>query len=301
MSVTPPPLRRVEVPTPVGTIVARVSETAPGPATVLLHGAAGSWTTWLPLLSAADAAGAPLPNVVALDLPGWGESAGPVPDAAMLACAIATAVRALGHERWRLIGHSLGGAVALDVAARFPEETEGVLLISASGAAVREAVRHPLRGGLRLPGFAGMVGAMRLLRALGPAGPVLLRALRRSGMLRLLAAPLFRHPSRVDTRVVAALADEIRPVSFLAAVAAARDEDETLWTRIRCRVRAVRGAHDVFARAVDAHVFAVRIHDFAETVLPASGHFAHVEEPDAVLAAFRALLPAGAGGVRGAA
>ena len=40
-------------------------------ATILLHGAAGSWTTWRPLIAALAAeAGGPVPDLVVPDLPG---------------------------------------------------------------------------------------------------------------------------------------------------------------------------------------------------------------------------------------
>src|SRR3954471_18501811 len=44
-------LRRTVVKTGVGEIVVRVGREIGGPATVLLHGAAGSWTTWTPLIA----------------------------------------------------------------------------------------------------------------------------------------------------------------------------------------------------------------------------------------------------------
>src|SRR5690606_22704174 len=70
-------ITRVVVPTTLGDVVAHVDPNAAAlsdTATLLLHGAAGSWTTWLPLIRASQEAGSPLQNVVALDLPGWGES-----------------------------------------------------------------------------------------------------------------------------------------------------------------------------------------------------------------------------------
>lgn len=272
-------LQRRVVRTPVGEVVARTRRDGAGPATILLHGAAGSWTTWTPLLIASRVRGVEPRNPVAIDLPGWGESPGPVPDPAQLADAIAGVARALGYERWQIIGHSLGGAVALDVAARFADETVAVGLVSPSGAGVRDAVRRPVRGGLRLPGFAGMLLAMRGLRLLGPTAPHLLRGLRAIGMLRALARPLFRDPRAIDRSVTDALADEIRPAAFVAAARAARRHDDGGWSAIRCRVRSIRGARDVFARADDGARFAATIPRFCELVLGDAGHFAHVEQP----------------------
>ncbi|MXS75124.1 alpha/beta hydrolase [Microbacterium sp. CSI-V] len=281
-------LRRLVVPTAVGPVVAHAGRRSTGTvATVLLHGAAGSWRTWIPLLSAADRLGIPLDDVIAIDLPGWGESPGPMPDPAAAAEAVVAVARALGYPRWRVVGHSLGAVVALDVAARFPAQTVAVGLVSPTGAGVRAVVGRPATGWLTLPAFGGMVAAMAILRSLGPLARPLLHGLRRIGALRVFARPLFRHPDRVDPAVSDALADEIRPAAFLDAARAARTHDDEAWKRITAPVRAVRGRHDVFAGRQDARDARRRIPGYRETVLEDSGHFAHVEQAYETLRALR--------------
>ncbi|BDV29807.1 alpha/beta fold hydrolase [Microbacterium terricola] len=285
-------LRRVAVTSTAGTVVARVGRERGGPATVLLHGAAGTWTTWTPLVTASDLAGEPLADVVAIDLPGWGESGAldRVQSVAQLSDAVAEAVRALGYDAWRLVGHSLGGFVALDIAARHPDETLGVTAVSASGAGVLDAIRRPLRGGLATPGFAGMLLVMRMLSALGRAGTGFVRLLGRVGALRVLTAPLFAgrpHPS-----VVAAFGDEVRLAAFARAARLAAEYNERIWSAITCPVRAVRGRRDVFAGRRDTAAFRAAIADFREIRLADAGHFAQVERPDAVLAAMLAARAA---------
>ncbi|MFJ4037443.1 alpha/beta fold hydrolase [Microbacterium sp. NPDC090007] len=286
-------LRRVVVPTGVGPIAVRAGRASGSPvATILLHGAAGSWRTWEQLITASDDLHLPLSDIVALDLPGWGETPGPVPDPADLAVAIAAVARALGYPRWRIVGHSLGGVIALDVAARFPRETVAVGVVSPSGAGARAVTRRPLSGGLRLPWLAGMVWAMRILQGLGPLSRPLLRGLRRIGVLHALARPLFRHPDGVDRAVTDALADEIRPSAFLAAARASRSHDDGVWRRIACPVRSVRGTHDVFVAARDAREWARLMRDYDDRVLDDSGHFAHVEQPVPTLRALREVWAA---------
>jgi pimeloyl-ACP methyl ester carboxylesterase len=285
-------LERVVVGTAAGPLVARVGRRSAPTATVLLHGAAGSWTTWTPLLTAAENAGVPLRNVLALDLPGWGESEPPRERPLSVhaaSAAVAEVARALGYERWRVLGHSLGGFVALDLAAREPVATSAVGLVSATGAAVADAVRRPLRGGARLPWFAGMLLAMRLLAALPGEGRPVLHLLARLRVLPLLSTPLFADRRAVDPSVVAALATEIRPTAFLDATRAAAAYDLGAWRAIRCPVRTVRGARDVFVGAGDAAALGALVPGALETVLDRAGHFAAVERPLAVLAA---LLPA---------
>lgn len=281
-------LRRRVADTPAGPILVHESRRTDGPATLLLHGAAGSWTTWTPLLAAAERADRPLPNVIAVDLPGWGASAGPVPAMATLADALAAV--AAPHDTWRVVGHSLGGFVALDLAARRPDVVTAVGLVSPTGPAVVEAVRAPLAGGRRLPWFAGMLLAMRTLALLPGAGAPLMRTLGRLGAVGPLSAPLFA--GRPDPSVVAALAEEVRPRAFTAAARAAARYDLGAWRGVGCPVRSVRGAKDVFVGDGDAPALAALLPDFAETVLAGAGHFAAIERPDAVLAALRpAVLP----------
>ncbi|MET0303917.1 MAG: alpha/beta hydrolase [Microbacteriaceae bacterium] len=278
-------LRRIAVPTSAGEVVVRAGAPTGGPATILLHGAAGAWTTWTPLLAASVLDGAPLPDVVAVDLPGWGESAGVerLRTVADMSDAVAEAALALGYDSWRVVGHSLGGFVALDVAARHPGRTVDVTLVSASGAAVVEAIRRPIRGGAGLPWFAGMLLTMRALHAIG-GGRWLVRLLDRVGWMPALTAPLFT--GRVHPSVIAAIAGDVRPDAFAAAARLAADYELRTWSAIRCPVRSVRGARDVFAGETDAARFLELVPDFREVRLRDAGHFAHIERPDAVLEAF---------------
>lgn len=284
-------LRRLVVPTSVGNIVVRTgreadqgsARSADAVATVFLHGAAGSWTTWTPLLAASDHSESPLANVLLIDLPGWGESgdARGVDDVESMSAAIVEVIGALGYSQFSLVGHSLGGFIALDIASRFSEQTREVTLISASGIGVIDAIRHPLRGGLALPGFAGMLAVMRLLSTWDAAGRAIVRGVARAGLMRAFTAPLFA--SNVDDSAVASFAHEVRPSSFAHAARIAAEYELRTWTGIVCPVRSVRGARDVFAGERDAAAFTELIHNFCEVRLPDAGHFANIERPDAVL------------------
>ena len=291
-------LRRVVVPTAVGRIVVRAGRRTDPPtgtsnpvAPILLHGAAGSWTTWTPLIAASDRTRSPMADLIVPDLPGWGESGELDRDATVrdLSSAVIEIARALGYTRWRIVGHSLGGFLALDIAAAAPAATTEVALVSPSGAGVIDAVRRPMRGGRRLPAFAGMLATMRVLAALGSVGRGLVRTLGRAGAMRALSAPLFARPRTIHSSVIAALAHEIRPTSFARAAALAGAYDTAEWRRVTCPVGSVRGTADVFAGEADAAAFARLIPGFYEVVLDDAGHFAHVERPAAVLAVISAL------------
>jgi pimeloyl-ACP methyl ester carboxylesterase len=118
-----------------------------GPVVVLIHGVTGSSETW------ADVIG-PLSErytVVAPDLLGHGQSAKPRGDYSLGAYAsgIRDLLGALGHDRGTIVGHSLGGGVAMQMAYQFPERCERLVLVSSGG--LGHDV-HPMLRAATLPG-----------------------------------------------------------------------------------------------------------------------------------------------------
>ena len=102
-----------------------------GPLLVLIHGITGSSDTWLEQIEelAEDH------TVVAPDLLGHGESAKPRGDYSLGAYAsgVRDLLAALGHDRGTVVGHSLGGGVAMQMAYQFPERVERLVLVSSGG------------------------------------------------------------------------------------------------------------------------------------------------------------------------
>ena len=286
-------LRTSRIPTDLGRVTVRHGRSHGEVATILLHGAAGSWSTWTPLIRAADLAEPGLmTDLVIPDLPGWGDTPLPSDDTAegieSLARTVAGIARALGYERWRVVGHSLGGFVALELAASHPAQTTTVGLVSATTFSVIDSARHPLARFGVLPGFTGLLGVMRVLARFGDGGRRVVRALHRVGLMRALVAPLFDRVARIDDSVVAALAVEARPRTFaLASDRAARYDADRSWARIQCPVRSVHGDHDLFVTAGDDRRMAAVVADFGVAVLAATGHFGHIERPLATLTAVR--------------
>jgi len=74
-------------------------------------------------------------TVVASDLPGHGRSGPGAGDYSLgaLAAGLRDLLVALGHERATLVGHSLGGGIAMQFAYQFPEMTERLVLVSSGG------------------------------------------------------------------------------------------------------------------------------------------------------------------------
>ena len=140
-----------------------------GPALLLLHGIANSSETW-------ERAAAPLAErftLIAPDLLGHGESATPRGDYSLGAHASGArdVATALGHERVTVVGHSLGGGIAMQFAYQFPERTERLVLVS-SGGLGREV--HLLLRAASLPGADYVLPALTSRRlvalAAGSAG-----------------------------------------------------------------------------------------------------------------------------------
>lgn len=101
---------------------------------VLVHGIAGSAATWDPVLEAFERTGCTR-HLLAPDLLGHGESAGVGNDFSMGAYAngLRDLLAVLGHRHVTLVGHSLGGGVAMQFAYQFPEMVSRLVLVGSGG------------------------------------------------------------------------------------------------------------------------------------------------------------------------
>ena len=252
-----------------------------GTADVYLHGAAGSWTSFLPLLS-----GVPARPRVLIDLPGWGDSTKGARQEHFgieaMARTVTGVLHSLGYRRWNLVGHSMGGFLALHIAAAWPERTASVAAISATTFGVSEAARRPFRSLPRFPAFAGMLLLMRSVTALGPPGTVLVRAVGTTPVMGLLLSPFFATPAAIPKRVIRGLGDDARPAGFCAAARVAADYDFGHWRGIRCPVLATRGDRDVFTPQSDLVRLAGVVPRARLVTIPRCGHFANIERPEQI-------------------
>ena len=173
-----------------------------GPVLLLIHGMGGTYENWQAVIE-------PLARehtVVAPDLPGHGASAPGGGDYSLgaFAAGLRDLLIGLGHERATLVGHSLGGGIAMQFAYHFPEMTERLVLVS-SGGLGREV--SPLLRAAALPGADLFIAAT--------AGPG--RALG-SALARGLAAVGLRPNADIAEvlRGYASLDDPDRRSAFLA-------------------------------------------------------------------------------------
>jgi pimeloyl-ACP methyl ester carboxylesterase len=103
-----------------------------GPVLLLLHGIGDSSESWLPVMSAL----ARHHTVIAPDLLGHGASDKPRADYAVAAYAngMRDLLDLLGVDAATIVGHSLGGGVAAQLAYQFPERCERLVLVASGGA-----------------------------------------------------------------------------------------------------------------------------------------------------------------------
>src|SRR5919197_4520266 len=150
-----------------------------GPVVLLIHGVAGTseqWANVAPVLAESF-------SVVAPDLLGHGQSAKPQGDYSLGAYAVSLRdlLIVLGHRRASVVGHSLGGGIAMQFAYEYPVFAERLVVVS-SGGLGREV--HPVLRAATLPGaelVLPLIAHERVLGAGGALGQVLARLGLRAG------------------------------------------------------------------------------------------------------------------------
>lgn len=150
-----------------------------GPVVLLIHGITGCAAQWdqvIPLLAERY-------TVVAPDLLGHGQSAKPRGDYSLGAYAVGVRdlLVALGHRRATVVGHSLGGGIAMQFAYEYPPFAERLVLVS-SGGLGREV--HLMLRAATLPGselVLPIISTQRLNRVGGAVAQILGRLGLRAG------------------------------------------------------------------------------------------------------------------------
>lgn len=244
---------------------------------VLLHGLATTQVIWswvVPLLPADR-------PVILLDVPGFGAAppAGPGFVLADVADRVADQVRARAPGRVDLVGHSMGGAVALTVCERHPELVRSLVLVAPAGL---RALPASLCRGLAPLAAAG-IGLRRAAAPLARHGPA----------RRLLLTGGVSDPSRIDAvqarTMFEASRDATRIAAALATVASA--DLRPVLERLPGPPALLWGAHDrVVPPGVGLDVLARRP-DARLRLIPRAGHIVMVEQPAAFAAALTEVLP----------
>lgn len=254
--------------------------TGEGPAIVLIHGMAGSSETWEPIMPALAAHG----TVIAPDLLGHGASAKPRGDYSLgsQASGVRDLLVALGHDRATIVGHSLGGGIAMQFAYQFPERCERLALVSSGG--LGREVSALLRA-LSVPGTEYVLAAGYAPFVLN-AGAAVASWLGRLGLRPApAAAEIWRsYASLKDPEARAAFIHTLRAVVDLGGQrVSARDR---LYLTSEMPTLIVWGDSDPFIPVAHALAAHEAMRGSRLEILPGSGHYPHRDAPER----FAALL-----------
>jgi pimeloyl-ACP methyl ester carboxylesterase len=274
-------------------VYVRRAGTPDAPPAVFVHGLGGASTNWTDLMALlADRLDEHAP-----DLPGFGWS-GPPPHGRYTlsthADAVAAYVRSLGRGPVHLLGNSLGGAVAIRVAAEHPELVRTLTLVSPALPQYRlRRTSDPRLALLLVPGLASLVDRER-----ARAGP---RRIAQDVLALCMADPARVHPDRVDE-----LAEEVRRRRALPWASAAlagslralvrsyfEPGPRNLWRQlgtVTAPTLVVWGDRDRLVPAALAPVAVRRLRDARLLRVPDAGHVAQIECPELVAAAVRGLV-----------
>jgi pimeloyl-ACP methyl ester carboxylesterase len=248
-----------------------------GPPVLLLHGFAGDAEEWRPTLQFLAGQGY---RAIAVDALGFGRSdkPGDAPYSLKLyADLYAGLLDILGLEQATLVGHSLGGKLALATSLLHPDRVKRLILVDSDGFIV--------------PSPLTQAGAWPLL------GPALLRLSAQPFSVRALLTTAFAHPEthvtpeRVNRFSAALGAPDNRRV--LRAISRRYDATDLRRTGLRSRLKELRCPTLLIWGAAD-RVFAPKYGAIAQREIPGArlvtipdcGHFPHIEAPRA----FRGLL-----------
>lgn len=246
---------------------------------VFVHGLSGCWANWLEQLPVFGEGY----RAIALDLPGFGAS--PMPDGeismARYARLLDGLLDQLGVDAAAVVGNSMGGFIAAELAISFPQRVERLVLVSAAGITTHA---HPSTMRV-LPAIRRVerVLAMGAAWVASRSDTVARRARLRDATLNVV----MRHPSRLPAALAAEQLRGAGKPGFMQALEATIGYDvrERL-PEIACPTLIVWGDSDRLIPVRDADVFAELIPDSRKVVFQDTGHVAMLERP----AAFNSLL-----------
>ena len=245
-----------------------------GPLIVLIHGITSTSDVWLGAMERL----AERYTVVAPDLLGHGRSAKPRGDYSLGAYASGARdlLGVLGFERGTVVGHSLGGGIALQFAYQFPEYTERLALVSSGG--LGKEVHRLLRAGA-LPGSELVMPLIAPSWAVR-AGAAVAAFLQRFGVQ---AGPDLAEAARG----YASLADRDARAAFLHTLRGVIDLEgqrvsasDRLYLAARLPTLLIWGTDDPIIPVEHGRAAVKRIPGSRLVEFPGAGHWPQLDDPD---------------------
>ncbi|MDA0229641.1 MAG: alpha/beta hydrolase [Proteobacteria bacterium] len=238
------------------------------PTTLFIHGASFDRTVWKLQARYFAWHGS---NVLAADLPGHGRSAGtPLKSIEAMADWVTRVLDAVGVARAALVGHSMGGQVALDCAGRHGTRVRALAILGG-------ALAIPVNSALLDPAAADDHLAFDLLNVWGYGRRAQL------GVHRMPGLWMMRGGLRIMERAAKGVlhADLAATNAYDGSAAAAA---------VACPTLVVIGEKDLMTPAKAGRAMAAVIPDASHIVFPGLGHIMLEEDPDATLDALRDFL-----------
>jgi pimeloyl-ACP methyl ester carboxylesterase len=238
------------------------------PVLVFVHGLSGTWQNWLLNIPAFMDSH----RVIAPDLPGFGESPMPRETISIRGYAriLDGLLRELGVTSAVVVGNSMGGFVAAELALSFSTRVERLVLVSAAGLSIEEYRRAPLLVGARVwAGTATWAGARGTSVVTRPRA-------RRLGLQLIV-----RYPEKLSPELTYELTRGAGTPGFVPAMEALlsygyRDQ----LSRIEVPTLVVWGRNDMLVPRGDARKYVELIGDNARReMFEDTGHMAMVERP----------------------
>lgn len=245
-----------------------------GPAIVFVHGLSGSWPNWLEQLPAF----AQRHRVIAMDLPGFGHS--PMPREPITIAAYARILdgllETLGVDAATVVGNSMGGFVAAELAISYPQRVERLVLVSAAGIST-----HRHRDVERIEPYLRRVAPM-IAAYTGWTAARSDWVARRPGLRNLTLGLVTRHPSRLPAALAAEQLRGAGKPGFMQALRANIDYPvKERLPEIACPTLIVWGDEDRVIPVHDASVFEELIPSSRKVIFEGTGHMAMLERPTA--------------------
>jgi len=245
-----------------------------GPLVLLIHGMAGSGTTWehvIPALSKHF-------TVLAPDLLGHGESDKTKGDYSLgaMASTLRDLIVGLGYKRATVVGQSYGGGIAMQLAYQYPERCERLVLVDAGGLGTEV---NPLLRMLTLPGSE----AVLLVACAPPVRHVVETIGRRALRKKLDSAPAIPELWRSYT----SLGDIEARRAFLRTLRAVIDPrgqsvsaNDKLYLAAGIPTLIIWGEDDRIIPVEHAHAAHAAIPGSWLEIIEGVGHYPHCEAPE---------------------
>jgi pimeloyl-ACP methyl ester carboxylesterase len=266
-----------------------VVELGQGPPLLFLHGLSGSWSNWLeqlPVFAAGRSDGqSPIGGhrVIVPDLPGFGRSPMPATSISISGYArtLDALLDALEVDAAAVVGNSMGGFVAAELAINFPQRVQRLVLVSPAGISTNGDPR-----------------GLRALRRIRPLEPVIAACItrfasradaiaRRPRLRDAALGSITRHPDRLPAPLAAELIRGAGKPGFAPALHALLSYDfRQRLPEIACPTLIVWGDHDRVITVRDAERYEELIPNSRKVIFADTGHMAMLERP----AAFNSLL-----------